>query len=64
VAVIQDGRITANPGPEHRIAAGEVLVLVGNPQQVERALVLLDQGEEGMRAGDGEQTGNPSGGVI
>ncbi|MCH7897390.1 MAG: cation:proton antiporter [candidate division NC10 bacterium] len=46
VAVIQDGRIIANPGPEHRIAAGEVLVLVGNRQQVEQALVFLSQGEE------------------
>ncbi|MEE9181294.1 MAG: cation:proton antiporter, partial [candidate division NC10 bacterium] len=46
VAVIQDGQIIANPGPEHRIAAGQVLVLVGNRQQVEQALVFLSQGEE------------------
>src|SRR3990170_3695547 len=44
VAVIRDGRVWANPGPDHRIAAGEGLVLVGNRQQVERALVLLDHG--------------------
>jgi CPA2 family monovalent cation:H+ antiporter-2 len=43
VAVIQNGRITANPGPEHRIAAGQVLVLVGSRKQVEGALALLDQ---------------------
>lgn len=41
VAVIQDGRVSANPGPEHRIAEGQVLVLVGSRQQVERALALL-----------------------
>lgn len=46
VAVIQDGQITANPGPEHRIAPGQVLILVGSREQVERALVLLSQGEE------------------
>ncbi|MEE8325743.1 MAG: NAD-binding protein, partial [candidate division NC10 bacterium] len=43
VAVIQNGRITANPGPEHRISAGQVLVLVGSRKQVEGALALLDQ---------------------
>jgi K+/H+ antiporter YhaU regulatory subunit KhtT len=45
VAVIQDGSVTANPGPEHRIAAGQVLVLVGSRHQVERALGLLRRGE-------------------
>ena len=48
VAVIQNGRITANPGPEHRIAAGQVLVLVGSRKQVEGALALL--GEEAKNA--------------
>ncbi|MFQ5846272.1 MAG: cation:proton antiporter [Candidatus Methylomirabilales bacterium] len=46
VAVIQDGKVTANPGPEHRIAAGQVLVVVGSRQQVERALALLNETEE------------------
>ncbi|MFQ5988612.1 MAG: monovalent cation:proton antiporter-2 (CPA2) family protein [Candidatus Methylomirabilales bacterium] len=46
VAVIQNGRITANPGPEHRIAAGQVLVLVGSREEVEQALTLLNQREE------------------
>lgn len=45
VAVIQNGRIWANPGPDHRVAAGQVLVLVGSRQQVESALVLLSTGE-------------------
>jgi CPA2 family monovalent cation:H+ antiporter-2 len=45
VAVMQDGRIWANPGPEHRIDAGQVLVLVGSREQVERALLLLSRGE-------------------
>ena len=48
VAVIQNGRITANPGPEQRIAAGQVLVLVGSRKQVEGALALL--GEEAKNA--------------
>jgi CPA2 family monovalent cation:H+ antiporter-2 len=48
VAVIQNGRITANPGPEHRIAAGQVLVLVGSRKQVEGALALF--GEEAKNA--------------
>ncbi len=46
VAVIQDGRITASPGPDYRITAGHVLVLVGSKQQVERALDLLTEEEE------------------
>ncbi|MFQ5962616.1 MAG: NAD-binding protein, partial [Candidatus Methylomirabilales bacterium] len=46
VAVIQNGSVWANPGPEHRIAAGQVLVLVGSRQQVEQALTLLSQREE------------------
>lgn len=46
VAVIQDGRITANPGPEHRIAEGQILVLVGSREQLEKALVLLDGTQE------------------
>ena len=46
VAVIQDGRTTANPGPEHRIAGGQVLVLVGSREQLEKALVLLDGTQE------------------
>lgn len=48
VAVIHNGRITANPGPEHRIAAGQVLVLVGSRKQVEGALALF--GEEAKNA--------------
>ncbi len=48
VAVIQDGRIAANPGPEHRIVGGQVLVLVGSREQVEKALTLLSR-EEGNR---------------
>jgi monovalent cation:H+ antiporter-2, CPA2 family len=50
VAVIQNGQISANPGPEHRIVPGQVLVLVGNRQEVEEALTLL--GGEG-------KTGSP-----
>ncbi len=46
VAVIQNGRITTNPGPGHRVAPGQVLVLVGNRQQLEHALAFLSQGEE------------------
>jgi len=64
VAVIRDGRVWANPGPDHRIAAGEVLVLVGNRQQVERALVLLDHGEGKVGAGDGEHTVKTPDGVT
>lgn len=48
VAVIHNGRITANPGPEHRISAGQVLVLVGSRKQVEGALALF--GEEAKNA--------------
>jgi CPA2 family monovalent cation:H+ antiporter-2 len=46
VAVIQDGKITANPGPDQQIAAGQVLVLVGKSEQVEKALALFIQSDE------------------
>ncbi|MFQ5574907.1 MAG: NAD-binding protein, partial [Terriglobia bacterium] len=46
VAVMEDKRIEANPGPAHRIDAGQVLVMVGSRQQVEKALVLLSEAEE------------------
>lgn len=48
VAVMQDGRIWANPGPEHRIDAGQVLVLVGNREQLEQALALLSRDEQNI----------------
>lgn len=50
VAVMQDGRIWANPGPEHEITAGQVLVLVGSHQQVEEALALLSQRKENHKS--------------
>jgi CPA2 family monovalent cation:H+ antiporter-2 len=46
IAVVRDGRTEINPGPELRIEAEDVLVLLGGPAQIDRALELLDDGEE------------------
>jgi CPA2 family monovalent cation:H+ antiporter-2 len=60
VAVIRNGRVWASPGPDHRIAAGQVLVLVGSRSQVEQALVLLGGGTEGASPGDQRIEGDRS----
>ncbi|MFQ5839517.1 MAG: cation:proton antiporter [Candidatus Methylomirabilales bacterium] len=44
VAVIRDGHIMANPGPGAEIRVGDVLVLMGSREQVERAMTLLSVG--------------------
>ena len=44
-AVVREGLTEINPGPELTIAADDVLVLLGSPSQIDRALELMDAGE-------------------
>jgi len=60
VAVIQDGSVTANPGPEHWIAAGQILVLVGSREQVEQALALLGGGGQPAPEGPADRGKPPA----
>jgi K+/H+ antiporter YhaU regulatory subunit KhtT len=45
IAVVRDGLTEINPGPQLRIQPEDVLVLLGSPSQIDRAL-------EQMAAGD------------
>ena len=38
IAVVRDGRTDINPGPEHRIQAEDVVVLLGAPEQIDLAI--------------------------
>ena len=38
IAVVRDGRTDINPGPEHRIQAEDVMVLLGTPEQIDLAI--------------------------
>ena len=40
IAIIQEGNADINPGPETVINAGDVLVLIGTPEKVDRAIEL------------------------
>ncbi len=41
IAVVRDGKAETNPGADWQLRAGDVLVLVGNHQELDRALSLL-----------------------
>jgi CPA2 family monovalent cation:H+ antiporter-2 len=43
IALVQDGTPRANPDPETRITAGDVLVLLGNHAELDRALARLSR---------------------
>ena len=38
IAVVHDGHIDINPGPELRLRAEDVLVLLGSPEQIDLAI--------------------------
>jgi CPA2 family monovalent cation:H+ antiporter-2 len=44
IAVVSDGATEINPGPQFRIEAEDVLVLLGSPEQIDRAVEHLDAG--------------------
>ncbi|MBX5477462.1 MAG: cation:proton antiporter [Pyrinomonas methylaliphatogenes] len=43
IAAIRDGQTEINPGPEYAVNVGDVLVLLGNPWQIARAIEILDE---------------------
>jgi K+/H+ antiporter YhaU regulatory subunit KhtT len=49
IAVVRGERSYPNPSPEIDLETGDVLVLVGNHQQIDRAFAFLDR-EEGVDA--------------
>ncbi|HVH11129.1 MAG TPA: cation:proton antiporter [Gemmatimonadales bacterium] len=53
LSVVRGDVETANPGAEFRLAAGDVLVLVGQPHQLQAAARLLANGPGGEGAGGG-----------
>jgi monovalent cation:H+ antiporter-2, CPA2 family len=42
IAVVREGSTEINPGPQHRIQIEDVLVLLGSPEQIDRAVEHLD----------------------
>jgi monovalent cation:H+ antiporter-2, CPA2 family len=48
-AVIRDGATEVNPGPSFRLAADDILVLLGKPEEVEAAVEFLNRGEVAER---------------
>ncbi len=45
IAVVQDGRTEINPGPERKLEAEDVLVLLGSPEQIEIAASQITPSE-------------------
>jgi K+:H+ antiporter len=41
IAAVRNGKPTTNPPPDYRIAAGDILVLLGNHAELDRAMQLL-----------------------
>jgi K+/H+ antiporter YhaU regulatory subunit KhtT len=42
IAVVRDGHTDINPGSELRLQAEDVMVLLGSPEQIDRAIEHLD----------------------
>ncbi|HXG66845.1 MAG TPA: cation:proton antiporter [Blastocatellia bacterium] len=42
ITAIRDGSAEVNPGPEYRLAADDTLVLLGSPEQIERAIEQIN----------------------
>ena len=42
IAVVRDGQTDINPGSEFRFEAGDIVVLLGNPEQIELAVEQMD----------------------
>jgi CPA2 family monovalent cation:H+ antiporter-2 len=45
IAVVRDGQSEINPGPNFSFAAEDIVVLFGSPQEIEKAIELLNIGE-------------------
>jgi K+/H+ antiporter YhaU regulatory subunit KhtT len=42
IAAIRDGFTEINPGPDFRFSANDIIVLLGSPTEIERAIEYLD----------------------
>jgi K+/H+ antiporter YhaU regulatory subunit KhtT len=42
IAVVRDGQTDINPGSELRLQTEDVMVLLGNPEQIDRAIEHLN----------------------
>jgi K+/H+ antiporter YhaU regulatory subunit KhtT len=52
IAVVRDERSYPNPSPEIALENGDVLVLVGSHQQIDRGFAFLDREEVGEAGGE------------
>ena len=50
ITVVREGRTEINPGPDFRLEADDVLVLLGSPEQIDRAVEHLAPKAEGAEA--------------
>ena len=41
IAIVRDGKSTHNPAPDFRLAAGDVLVLLGSHKELDEAIQIL-----------------------
>ncbi|HXG91896.1 MAG TPA: cation:proton antiporter [Blastocatellia bacterium] len=48
ITAVRDGNAELNPGPEFRIEAEDILVLLGSPEQIEQAIEQINSTEAGM----------------
>jgi CPA2 family monovalent cation:H+ antiporter-2 len=46
ITVVREGHTEINPGPDFRLEADDVLVLLGNPEQIDRAVEHLQKRNE------------------
>ena len=53
-AVVRDGNMEINPGPELRIEAGDILVLIGKPDQIRSASVFIKEGKADVESDTGK----------
>jgi CPA2 family monovalent cation:H+ antiporter-2 len=49
VAAVHEGRTEINPGPQLRIQADDVLVLMGSSEQIERAVAYINSSKEAVK---------------
>jgi monovalent cation:H+ antiporter-2, CPA2 family len=49
-AVVSDGNMEINPGPELRVEAGDILILIGNPEQIRTATEFIKEGRATIEA--------------
>jgi monovalent cation:H+ antiporter-2, CPA2 family len=53
-AVVRDGDLEINPGPELMVEAGDILVLIGKPDQIRTASEFIKEGEANIEAPAGK----------